>query len=186
MTWMDSVGFKILEDFKYIPPGPIALSKMHNYSGRQFAMDNLSKTEDSKSAWCNVVQVFDKRRKYCTNLCQDAAYNYCYPQMPGPKAARIILLQDSSCTLCGLDHSEMFYEKAMIHFKSNLRGMNSSWWSGRKDPTVYFSQLGQNTGDVLHVDHIIPLFKGGRGIGFDNVQVVCKSCHILKTIRERK
>lgn len=36
------------------------------------------------------------------------------------------------------------------------------------------------------VDHIIPIFKGGSALGTENLQLLCKECHLDKTINERK
>lgn len=185
MNWMESVGFQILESFQYRNPGPIALEKMSGWTDRIFQMDKLKKGIDGLCAWCNVVPAPDKRRKYCDHNCRESAYHYCYPQSVNAKAARLILLQDCVCAICGLDYSEDIYLKALEKYKSNLKGM-SSQWCDYKDPEVSFWQICFNTGDVWQVDHITPVFKGGKGIGFDNVQVVCKSCHILKSIEERR
>lgn len=37
----------------------------------------------------------------------------------------------------------------------------------------------------LEVDHVVPLARGGAD-GLDNVQAICKPCHIEKTTREFK
>lgn len=50
---------------------------------------------------------------------------------------------------------------------------------------VSLAQLGSGIGDVVHVDHIVPLFKGGAGFGLSNIQVICVACHRQKTIEER-
>ena len=36
------------------------------------------------------------------------------------------------------------------------------------------------------VDHIVPLHKGGDPFGADNLQALCRSCHIAKTARENR
>ena len=35
------------------------------------------------------------------------------------------------------------------------------------------------------VDHIVPLHAGGELMDRENVQVLCRGCHIMKTERER-
>lgn len=49
-------------------------------------------------------------------------------------------------------------------------------------PTV-FKKTRDNRAEV---DHIIPIFKGGSALGWDNHQLLCKTCHLKKTIAERK
>ena len=36
------------------------------------------------------------------------------------------------------------------------------------------------------VDHIIPIFKGGTALGWDNIQLLCQDCHRLKSAQERR
>lgn len=36
------------------------------------------------------------------------------------------------------------------------------------------------------VDHIIPIFKGGMALGWENIQLLCGPCHRTKTIEERR
>ena len=36
------------------------------------------------------------------------------------------------------------------------------------------------------VDHIVPLHRGGDPWALDNLQVLCRSCHIQKTRRENR
>jgi 5-methylcytosine-specific restriction endonuclease McrA len=35
-------------------------------------------------------------------------------------------------------------------------------------------------------DHIIPIFQGGQSLGLENVQLLCKKCHRVKTTNERR
>ena len=36
----------------------------------------------------------------------------------------------------------------------------------------------------LEVDHIQPIYKGGEIYSLDNLQTLCKNCHLSKTLRE--
>ena len=36
----------------------------------------------------------------------------------------------------------------------------------------------------LEVDHVIPIASGGRATDLDNLQALCRDCHIRKTARE--
>lgn len=95
----------------------------------------------------------------------------------------LITLQDCACTGCG----ECFDDK--------LKELADSWWRVIQDrqqsgiwkeyKAVPLSLLGDNTGNLWHVDHIIPIFRGGAGVGIENIQVLCVKCHKKKTIRER-
>ena len=41
-------------------------------------------------------------------------------------------------------------------------------------------------GNDSEVDHVQPIFKGGTALGSANHQLLCKVCHLKKTIEERK
>ena len=41
-------------------------------------------------------------------------------------------------------------------------------------------------GEALELDHVIPVHKGGGGCWLNNYQLLCKSCHLEKSIAERK
>ena len=36
------------------------------------------------------------------------------------------------------------------------------------------------------LDHCVPIFKGGQALGHENHQLLCKQCHKIKSIEERK
>ena len=36
------------------------------------------------------------------------------------------------------------------------------------------------------VDHVIPIHKGGKSFGMDNLQLLCKKCHTIKSANERR
>lgn len=42
------------------------------------------------------------------------------------------------------------------------------------------------TPNESEVDHINPIFKGGTALGSENHQLLCKACHLKKTIAERR
>ena len=43
---------------------------------------------------------------------------------------------------------------------------------------------GKRSG-YLEVDHIVPVSQGGSETEFDNLQALCRDCHMDKTMRER-
>lgn len=38
----------------------------------------------------------------------------------------------------------------------------------------------------MELDHCVPIFKGGQSLGHENHQLLCKECHKIKSIEERK
>lgn len=151
---------------------------------RTASLSDLQKPLEDVCAWCNRNGV-PKRRKYCTQECADSAHRHCYPQSPAAKMYAFVQLQDCVCLLCGewfVDAVKELVDKAHAW---NLRCREQGYEWASKDEQVTLWEIGNGTGDRWEVDHIIPLFRGGIGIGFDNIQVVCKGCHRKKTTEER-
>ena len=46
----------------------------------------------------------------------------------------------------------------------------------------------EKPGDDVYceTDHIIPIFKGGMALGWENIQLLCGPCHAKKTAAERR
>lgn len=72
----------------------------------------------------------------------------------------------------------------------NMEFYNSKRW--RTLRKVYLSRhplcaehLRQNmTVVAVHVDHIVPINKGGKGLEWNNLQALCLACHNKKTAKE--
>lgn len=54
------------------------------------------------------------------------------------------------------------------------------WKSGDE----YYQEYAEGMG--MEVDHIKPIYKGGMSLGVDNIQLLCKKCHLKKTSDDRK
>lgn len=175
-----------LEQFAYVEPGLITIDKLwRNRKSRSVCMDTIQKTPDGFCAWCNVTEITDRRRKYCNDQCQQSAFFYMYPQTPGAKAWRLIDIQGCACAGCGLDYSQVFYERMerILEYNERQRKNHPTWFVDEK---ISYFRLGYNTGTLWHVDHIRPMFNGGDGIGMLNLQVLCVPCHKKKTVEERR
>ncbi len=170
-----------LEVLRLIHPGPIALAAIEAKPRARYF--NLSDLPHLKvCAWCNARPITPPRRRYCGEDCQESATLYCAPQTPAMKMFVLIQLQDCTCVGCG----ECFDEelKKMVEQKWHvIKERHNAWLDWKKVPLHY---LGDNTGQLWHVDHIIPIFRGGRGVCLENIQVLCVRCHQKKTTRERR
>lgn len=144
------------------------------------ALSRLIQPADGTCKWCNNLKV-KGRRHYCTDWCADSAYMFCYPQSPQAKAWVFIRLQSCTCTACGEIFDEEIAKLIESKYKRYCEWQNKK---GLAPSLVTYGTLMDNTGERWHVDHVIPISRGGDGLGFDNVQVICKRCHILKTARE--
>lgn len=175
---------EFMEKLTEIEPGPIAMTTLALHLGRTM---NLSKMPDADGfcIWCNTTKLTGRQRRWCGPSCVESGYRYTNPQSPGPKAFVLIHAQACACAFCGLDYTDKVRKIIRDHHAHNVR-MKELYKDFRKaiGTEVSYHQVGYNTGDIWHVDHRIPIHQGGRGIGFDNIQVICVECHREKTARE--
>lgn len=74
------------------------------------------------------------------------------------------------------------YKQAKLYYSKEWRSFRQYYLSVQGGLCV---QCKRTMADKhLHLDHIIPLFKGGAAYDEDNIQVLCVSCHGKKTIKE--
>lgn len=176
-----------LEVLKFIYPGPFALEAIErDPRARRF---NLSSLPPLKVChWCNAMPKERGRQKYCSSECARAAWVFCNPQCPESKMYVFVQLQDCVCVGCGECFDEQVRELVEKHWSVIERR--------RKDPgmakyvegvqSISLATLGDGTGHLWQVDHIIPIFRGGRGVCIENIQVLCEPCHRKKSARERR
>lgn len=174
-----------LQQLDYREPGPLAYdATLRLGSRRTFSLALLPKPQ-GQCAWCNERQTKGKR-KYCSEDCQESAYIYSYPQSPASKMFVFLQRQGCVCLGCG----ECFdceitrrIEGCLAWIERHAKDHPRS--AMEKPEFVTFHSLGNGTGELWHVDHILPIFKGGQGVGLENIQVLCVPCHKQKTVRER-
>lgn len=170
-----------LKQFEFRHPGPLAVATIRNWRGRRhMPLSNLVIPQTGVCKWCNVVKVKGKRH-YCDHDCANSAYAFCYPQSPEAKGFVFLDLQSCTCTACG----EIFEDTIREMIEQEYARI-AKWQADKglqAEPISYYLLMA-NTGEQWHVDHVIPISRGGDGIGFENVQVICKVCHLKKTARE--
>lgn len=167
-----------LERIELVYPGPVAKAYVENYSlDRYCKLSEIPKLE-TRCAWCNEMPRPGKR-KYCSDTCLDSATMWCFPQTPATKMYVLLELQDCTCPGCG----EIFDEQITRRIEVLMEHQRRHFPNEKK---VTYGRLGYGTGEYWHVDHIIPIFRGGDGVGLGNIQVLCVPCHKKKTAREGK
>lgn len=180
--------------FEYRAPGPHALEIIKRVNAtyaykRHVPLSELTKPADLVCAWCNLAPTKSRGRKYCGKDCSESALMYLYPQFAASKMYRLIVLQDFACRACGVIDEEWFL-KRMEHYKAKQRRVLEEYkkygWAVDKNETekAFLFQFGDCTGDRWQVDHIVPVHKGGAGVGMENLQVLCTPCHKLKTAKD--
>lgn len=182
-------GLKTIEP---TPPGPTALAVMETHKHRRsLNFSDLVLTE-GMCVWCNVVKVVKPRFRWCSDQCVRSAVIHAHPQSNDTKMWLLIHRQGMACAGCGECYEDDIVAKAKTWLKYNEDNLKRYVSQpdmvkryGFDDTAVTYYQLGYNTGDKWHVDHMLPLHQGGDGIGLHNVQVLCVACHRRKTVIER-
>lgn len=105
--------------------------------------------------WC-LVTIENKKRKYCSINCKKSAWAFFYPQKHSQPY--LMARQKGLCADCGYDFKERTKKIKMNDF------------------------LYDDMGDV---DHIIPISQGGQILGLENIQLLCRECHLFKSSKER-
>lgn len=178
-----------------VPPGPFALEKLNaKRHVRIFSLSDLEVPPDKTCVWCNKSKINPPKRRWCDDSnCVQSAIRYCHPQADSSKGW-ILFEQSFACAGCGLSFEDTFRKKAIAKIRRQIRRAREKRERDErfKIPTIHYFRekvslmmLSKYTGDILHIDHKIPLFKGGDGIGRDNLQVLCVQCHRKKTAQER-
>src|SRR5690606_12121096 len=173
--------------FEYVPPGPRAKAYLEKRrSARHGRLSDL-KVVDGICKWCEPAPVKSKQsgfRLYCGRDCSESAAASMSPQKPTAKAYILIVRQSAACARCKEDFSEQLDAiiwKNLTHWIDDLKIRPV-----RDDDTIDLWVLGRDNGHIWQVDHIVPIHKGGIGVGLDNVQVLCVDCHHRKTAEDRR
>jgi 5-methylcytosine-specific restriction endonuclease McrA len=141
------------------PKNPRVFELVKNNTRRYLALDTI-KGEKGCCKWC-MDKLDNTRKKYCSNNCKESAWAFFYPQKYSHK---YLMKRQSDCCLgCG------------YNFNDKTKKFIRRFYGDTCEYTDY--------GDV---DHIIPIHKGGEILGIENVQLLCRECHIKKTASERR
>jgi hypothetical protein len=184
---MYKAAVELLEKIELTPPGPRALELIEKFRYKRSVALAYLEVVDKKCCWCNVNDIKPPKRRYCSTNCVSSGWFYANPQDPKCKMWLFINRQNCICYGCGEDFQEEVAQriiKKREHYdrmKKNYPTENAYW----EGPVPYHA-IGDNTGHIWQVDHIIPMFKGGHGLDLNNIQVLCVPCHKRKSALERR
>lgn len=176
----------LVRPIEFIQPGPQAREVLKRATGQR--RQNLSglAVHDGKCVWCNSSPIIPPRKRYCSDKCPQSGLMFCNPQNPDVKAWLLVQMQGGACSFCGIDWEDELVKRIQDWYRHNEH--RKQYFNGNdkfQDTRVTYFQIGYGTGELWEVDHIVPIHKGGMGVGFDNVQVICKACHRSKTALDR-
>lgn len=169
------------------PKNPKILELTKTYKKRAYKLTSLIAIVKDEGhvakhfcAWCADTALTGQQRKWCSPECSSMAWAWANPQK---ESGLCILLarQDFKCNLCQFDY--------MPYVEDTLKYLNKN--HPTIDPLTIKTQIHDRMAKILkyktpsdrlpEVDHIVPIYKGGESIGFDNHQAICYSCHKTKT-----
>lgn len=186
-----------MELFDYRDPCKQTVTALKKFKHRRsFTLGNLAiellGADSYKSIfclWCGSKDFQFNRRRYCNSFCTDSAHVYCYPHSPSSKAFILIERQEFCCKFCGISYEDQIDKFIPTQVKRNIehneRCKKYEWLTKISEKVTYF-QIGNHIGGLMDLDHIVPIYQGGDGIGLKNVQVICCKCHKIKTSRDIK
>lgn len=91
----------------------------------------------------------------------------------------ISALYSNKCFVCNSTDADF---KRTVELPLFKRNMNEEEW---KDYRRQYNKSLHDMASKIHLDHIIPVHKGGGGCWLSNYQLLCETCHREKTKQER-
>jgi rubredoxin len=95
----------------------------------------------------------------------------------------LLLRQEFKCASCGYD-----YTPALKAVQEKAKGRNIdpslnkfNYWVMKILKNQFKWHVPEERARQPEIDHIIPIGLDGQSLGFDNHQVLCRSCHLEKT-----
>ncbi len=126
-------------------------------------------------AWCNIREVPTRRHKYCSDACRISCEMFCYPtKYYGFEYSWYI--NKGQCGIC--KHDWVQYYTHMERFQKAIEEERTfnPFYIKHFIPYDFSPEM----------DHIDPVACGGVTVGHDNIQLICKGCHKIKTKKDRK
>ncbi len=128
-------------------------------------------------AWCAIGELFNGNQKYCSNNCSNSAMAWSYPQKED--SLRFLLIkQNWKCNHCQYDYLPLINlivekDRGLLGPKFNLEEL----------PWYYLKRLKERCAKeyLPEVDHILAIRNGGASLGQENHQILCFTCHKIKS-----
>ena len=184
----------MLEKIEHVEPCRRAQEQFDSVGSIRRVNLSFLKAPKGHCVWCDK-KLTGRQQRWCSSSCASYAFFLANPQSPAARAHRLIFKQNWACKICGLSFEDELRSKIRRHHRHQNTEGAWIWRSDYKkmernesDPEykVSFHFVGNNTGDRIQTDHIIPIHKGGAGLDPNNLQVICVDCHKVKTIEERR
>lgn len=155
------------------------LTKTHKERRINLSNLDLIKLDDRKlCVWC-LSPLKGRQYKWCSRKCATNAWAWANPQKEA--GLQILLVrQEFKCLSCKYDYLPHLLEIAKNPYYKRFSDVSKI---KLEFSTALMRRLKEKVGKNLRpeVDHVIPISKGGEPIGFSNHQILCFSCHKIKS-----
>ena len=150
---------------------------------RRLNLSDLAQVREEgalKCVWC-LAPLKGAQRKWCSPICSNSAFAWANPQSEYG-LAHLLARQDYKCAglpdrPCGQDWNPL--ADSLL----GTRGIPKSLDRINVFNIRLIKSLKRQSpqGTKPEVDHIVPIYKGGQSIGFENHQICCSACHKIKS-----
>lgn len=128
-------------------------------------------------AWCAETELKSKRRKYCSQQCNNSALAWARPQKEHNLNV-LLARQNWKCSICGHDYIPLIEQlliNGRVYRKPKNFKVEFSYW--------LMKRIKQKSprGTQPEVDHVLAICNGGLPLDLDNLRCLCYSCHKVKT-----
>lgn len=180
--------------------GNPAMGKIHEAKGRSASTDFFQPNMlegTIKCAWCFVVPLKGRQRRYCSDECSESCNLFCNPQTQ-QGLAYLLNNRRQECARCKFDYREgvkLAIEGYLKQMKESRFGYGRTIEEHQRliqrleRNEVTYAIAGILKGKVPEdrvpeIDHIKAVALGGLTLGFENLQILCSRCHKIKTTED--
>jgi hypothetical protein len=144
-----------------------------------FKLDGKNKN----CVWCLSV-LPGKKQKWCSAACIASALAWAQPN--GSHGLRVLLYRDGfECANCQFSYRSLFLDAfRKVRRRNDFRFPRIK--SKRIEKLIKSFRRLVPTNIRPEVDHVIPVSLGGQTLGFENLQILCRQCHKVKSKKDTK
>jgi hypothetical protein len=163
-------------------PKILELTKSFKERGLQLSKHmKVTPEEDGRRLclWCGEEELKgSKLKKYCSPECSEAIFAWAQPQKDNGLHA-LMVRQDWQCNICHFDYKPI--RDKVIDYFNKKNWLIPNFGSQKSQRYMRIFKANSPFEQSPEVDHVVPIYKGGQSLGFENCQAICYTCHKKKS-----